>query len=133
MNGATAAATRDGSFILGGYDRAIGTGQNYTAKIEPVSDTCPTGMVVTITGLSLNFPNGTESSLVPHSDVDFLACILPDWPFAVNMLYEPYYKTFEALTNTKSFDRSTGPYFGGELYHPGEAYVYPRILLQWPS
>jgi hypothetical protein len=52
----------DGSFVMGGYDRAKVSGPNYTQALAN-DDHCNTKMLVAISDLVLNFPNSTNVSL----------------------------------------------------------------------
>ena len=64
-----------GALILGGLDTAlIGQRPNYTGALNWQSD-CLTGMVLDITAISLNFPNGSNASVMGSETIK--ACIVP--------------------------------------------------------
>lgn len=121
--GAIADAKMDGQLAFGGYDAAKATGSNYTKSLAPNSLSCTTGMNVIVSDLVLNFPNGTDASIIaPYSGLS--SCILPDYPAIFTFPADPYYASFEQLTATSSIGREQGTGgFGGMLYWPGEVYV----------
>ncbi|PGH17824.1 hypothetical protein AJ80_04647 [Polytolypa hystricis UAMH7299] len=109
QTGATENTQLDGSFIFGGYDRAKVSGNEYSYDLSPLSEDCATGMVVTITDISLEYPNGTSASL--FSDIKSAAlatCLIPDLPWLMTLPYNPYFVNFQSLTNASDFDRSFG-------------------------
>ena len=73
--GGGASSKSSGSLILGGYDSAIaGESDNYTANLAYKN--CETGLLVTIDDLTINWPNGTDSSLFQGSRNEVMpACI----------------------------------------------------------
>ena len=118
LDGATAPATRDGTFVFGGYDAAKASGTNFTAPLNPTL-ACPSGMIVNLNDLLLSFPNGTQSSLLNKNQGGLAACLIPDWPMAIDLTYS-YFQIFETLTNTVNLGRSFGTNFYGMLYDPEE-------------
>ncbi|ESZ93554.1 putative aspartic-type endopeptidase [Sclerotinia borealis F-4128] len=115
--GATAATQLDGGFIFGGYDRAKVTGANYTRTLTYSRTACSSGMLVTITNLVLNFPNGTDASMFGGIESDAIqACIEPSYPVLLTLPTNPYFINFEQLTNGDLIDRSFGTYYYGMLY-----------------
>ncbi|KAK5169028.1 uncharacterized protein LTR77_006337 [Saxophila tyrrhenica] len=120
--GATTSNQMDGQIVLGGYDAAKVHGVNYTQELAPPSQACHSGMVVTISDISLGFPNGTTSSItVPTS---LTACLLPHYPLIAYFPQTPYYDNFEAYTGTRATGRGGGDgiTFGGMLYEPDEVF-----------
>ena len=90
----------DGSIVLGGYDRAKVSGDNYTQSVAIPEFSCQSGMQVSISDLRLDFPNGTTASILQgpaRKSID--ACLEPHNPSVV-MLQEQYITTFEELTGT---------------------------------
>lgn len=67
----------DGSMVLGAYDSALVTGKNYTQALDYSNETgCWTGMLVTISDIELNYPDGTEVSTIPEHYA-LPVCIVP--------------------------------------------------------
>ncbi|KAI7308910.1 hypothetical protein KC315_g13183 [Hortaea werneckii] len=120
--GAIADAQMDGLLAFGGYDGAKATGNNYTKALAPSSLSCTSGMNVIVSDLVLNFPNGTDASIIsPYSGLS--SCIRPDFPGIFTFPWDPYYSSFEALTDTSNIGREQGTGgYGGMLYWPGEVY-----------
>jgi hypothetical protein len=115
--GGTANTQLDGNFVFGGYDRAKVTGANYTRSLSTARENCSTNMLVTITDLVLNFPNGTDASLLGGVEsAAIAACIVPDYPVLMTIPLDPYFSNFETLTNGSTIDRSFGLYYYGMLY-----------------
>lgn len=118
--GATANTQLDGSFVFGGYDRAKVSGANYTQRLSSSEPNCGTSMVVTITNIVLNFANGTDASLFDGIQSSAIAaCIVPDYPVLMTMPLDPYFSSFQTLTNASITDRSFGVYFYGMIYNTG--------------
>ncbi|KAJ8068501.1 hypothetical protein OCU04_004051 [Sclerotinia nivalis] len=118
--GATAATQLDGGFVFGGYDRAKVTGANYTRSLTYSRTSCFSGMLVTITNMVLNFPNGTDASIFGGIESDAIqACIGPSYPVLLTVPTDPYFNNFEQLTKQTITDRSFGTYYYGMLYGGG--------------
>jgi hypothetical protein len=121
--GATADAQMDGNFVFGGYDRAKASGANFTQGLVYSNTACSTGMLVTITDISLNWDNGTTTSLYDGSQSAAMsACIVPDYPVLMTIPYEPYFNRFSGITGDSilSFGRSFGINYYGMLYPSGK-------------
>ncbi|KAL4773751.1 acid protease [Aspergillus nidulans var. acristatus] len=123
--GASMTTQQDGSFVFGGYDRAKTTGANYTDKLNYANSKCPTGMLVTISDMVLNFANGTSASLFNDIQSSAMsACIVPDYPVLMTIPREPWFEVFETLTGQTISDRSFGIYYYGMLYeNTSDAYT----------
>lgn len=68
----------DGSLIFGGYDKAKVTGPNYTQPITTETN-CTSNLVIEVTDINVNMPNGTTTSLMRSRNVpSFEACIEPE-------------------------------------------------------
>ncbi|KAH8647520.1 aspartic peptidase domain-containing protein [Ilyonectria robusta] len=107
--GAEAENQMDGSFIFGGYDTAKVKGRGFKHTMREPFDDCPTGMMVTISDVSVEFPNGSISTLFPESrSAAMMACILPDYPTILQLPLDPYFNTFKDLTGTNVTTASTG-------------------------
>ena len=73
----------DGSLVLGGYDAAKITGENMTQAFSSLEDmkACPSSLIVFLTDVQVNFPNGTATSLFGTSaGTAMRSCIKPDIP-----------------------------------------------------
>lgn len=117
--GGTANTQQDGAFIFGGYDRAKVTGRNYTQALSFANAQCATQMLVSITDIVVNFPNGTDKSLMkdgPEPAKAMPACILPDYPTLLTIPFDPYFQNFADITDGFTQDRSFGLYYFGMLY-----------------
>ncbi|KIN05183.1 hypothetical protein OIDMADRAFT_101942 [Oidiodendron maius Zn] len=109
----------DGTFVFGGYDRAKVTGQGYTFATT-ANPACDSQLMVTIEDMILNFPNGTTTSLFTNPSESIAACILPDYPVLMTIALDPYFNTFQILTNTSITDRSFGLAYFSMLYGEGD-------------
>jgi hypothetical protein len=135
--GATSNTQLDGNFVFGGYDRAKVSGANYTRSLSNANPNCGTAMLVTITDIILNFPNGTDASLFDGVQSEAMpACIVPSYPVLMTVPLDPYFSTFESLTNASITDRSFGVYYYGMLYGSGpestKRYVPDHYALYFP-
>lgn len=106
----------DGQLVLGGYDSAKIMGPNVTLPLQPWTLTCPSGMYVTVTGLVLEFPNGTDADLLAGDS--FVACLQLDFPVVTTLKGSPYYKQFENYTDTSYVNNSLGTYWFMPIYEP---------------
>ncbi|XTI92633.1 acid protease [Cenococcum geophilum] len=119
LTGVSAPVQMDGIFVFGGYDKAKVQGKNHTQALGSF-DRCDTGMLVTLSDMQLNFPNGTTETLLGSGFLS--ACIVPDFPNLITMPLDPYYSSFEALTQTANVGRSYGLNFFGMLYNTSSVY-----------
>ncbi|OTA79564.1 hypothetical protein M434DRAFT_402045 [Hypoxylon sp. CO27-5] len=99
-NGGSSTSQMDGSLVLGGYDRAkLSSGERYLETLQNSTSPCATQMIVTITDMVLNFPNGTDVSIFPGSlSTALRACIVPDYPVLMTLPTEPFVNNFFELT-----------------------------------
>ncbi len=121
--GATSSAQMSGAMAFGGYDKAKVTGKKYTTPLT-LGSSCSTNMVVTITDIQLNFPNGTNASIFDGSrSSSITACISPSLPVFMNLPLNPYFSKWLKLSNSSLdvFDlgRSVGLNFWNMRYYPG--------------
>lgn len=117
LNGATKNAQMDGSIVFGGYDRAKTTGSAFTKKLQTPSLTCDSGIIVSISDLSLRFPNATESTLNGPNTVE--ACVQFGASSMLSLPWEPYWLRFETLTETQMVEQyqgAEGLSFGSAVY-----------------
>ncbi|OAA66033.1 Peptidase aspartic [Cordyceps fumosorosea ARSEF 2679] len=109
LDGTSSRDQLDGSFVVGGYDKAKTIGTPYTGAIS-VKGNCPTGMIVTIRDIVLNFRNGTDKSIFPSDNggTALLACVYPELPSLMDMPRTPYFSNLLAATGLLEGKRSTG-------------------------
>ncbi|KAF2087455.1 acid protease [Saccharata proteae CBS 121410] len=112
LTGATSSTQMDGNFVLGGYDAAKvqGSPYNFTFNSDPAC-----AYLVTISDISMNFPNGSDFSLFDGSQSDVMqACISTSFPVLMTLKYD-YYTKFETYAGVTCEDRSVGVNFYGML------------------
>ena len=108
----------DGTFVLGGYDRAKVSGKGYPISATDV-DTCSSQMMITIEDMVLNYPNGSTYSIFQGAD-GINACVVPDYPVLMTIPSFPYFSNFEDITGTSLSDRSFGLAYYSMLYSDGD-------------
>ncbi len=119
LDGVAQSSQMDGVFVFGGYDKAKLKGTGFTQPLDLSQTTCSSGIVVSITDMVLNFPNGTDASLFSGPKTQaILSCIVPDYPVLMTLPLDPYFDRFQVLTNTTLSDRSTGLVFFANRYSP---------------
>jgi hypothetical protein len=68
----------DGSVVLGGYDRAKVKGANSTQFITNiVDDNCNTGLILSVSDISMGFSNGSSLSILGANNVASQFCLVP--------------------------------------------------------
>lgn len=111
----------DGSLVLGGYDKAKVSGEGYKQTVSTDSGQCATGMLVTLTDVSIGFLNGPSASLFPTSSSAALAaCLDPSYPSLMTISLDPYFAEFALLTGVAISDRSKGLNFYDMQYSVGD-------------
>ena len=107
----------DGTLVLGGFDSAKITLQNYTGKLDASS--CVTKVVLPLTDMTLVFPNGTSASLMSGttgSTTNY--CIDPQYPM-ITMNNDQWNNWMSAHPNSVFGERAGGgPNVWGLLYTP---------------
>jgi hypothetical protein len=99
-NGGSANAQTDRNFVIGSYDRAKTAGKGLTLPLTEPTDGCPSRMLVTISDVEINFPNGTANSLFTDGlSSSISACLVLDYPILMALPLSPYLTSFRALTN----------------------------------
>jgi hypothetical protein len=83
-SGAPATQTA-GVFIFGGYDKTKIQGTGFTFPLSNYTTHCNSGMLLSITDISLTYPNGTNASLFAAASESLQACILPDYPVLMTL------------------------------------------------
>lgn len=63
LTGATTPSQMDGNLVLGGYDAAKITGDNYTSKLTS-NFNCDSSMIVTVTAITMNLLNGSNPNIL---------------------------------------------------------------------
>ncbi|KAK2748487.1 hypothetical protein FQN57_000620 [Myotisia sp. PD_48] len=134
----------DGTLVLGGYDRARVTGQNYTQKLSTSDSRC--SLSVTIDDITLQFNNGTEESLLGSP---IPACIQPENPLLLTLPQDPYFLNFQRLSGGGRWTRSNGVYYNAMIYRgamydqdlsiklssglviriPNDELIYPNLVI----
>ncbi|KAK6430150.1 hypothetical protein LTR95_013701 [Oleoguttula sp. CCFEE 5521] len=121
QDGATDNAQMDGTLVLGGYDAAKTMGRNISGQIKTPTVGCTSGMLLTISDIMMDFPNGTHASIVaPHAPIP--ACLRNDMSGIMYMPYDPYYYTFEVNAGAGWIRHSIGTEWWTPLYEPSEVY-----------
>ncbi|EME78392.1 uncharacterized protein MYCFIDRAFT_157184 [Pseudocercospora fijiensis CIRAD86] len=121
IESATSSAAKDGQIVFGGYDAAKVTGQNFTQPLGKPSPACLSGMSVIVTGLGLDFPNGTKADLLAGSS--FSACFQPDFPEVMN-IPSVYWDRLIESTNTVPYDNSSlGVHWFAPTWNPQAVYA----------
>lgn len=77
LDGGDEADQMDGNLVLGGYDAAKTKGSNFTGQFTTVLG-CPSGLIIDVNDVRLNFPNGTQTTLLRSSGNSINMCIKPD-------------------------------------------------------
>ncbi|KAF4466344.1 aspartic-type endopeptidase [Fusarium albosuccineum] len=97
-----------GSFVLGGYDRAKTYGDGHQIEYTLGRVDCLSKMMVSISDLVLNFPNGTSQSIFPsdHDGSTLDACIYPHNPNFMKLGGDPWFDNLLAAIDNKEMDRS---------------------------
>ncbi|KAK8081657.1 hypothetical protein PG996_000438, partial [Apiospora saccharicola] len=133
-NGGTASSQLDGSIVFGGYDRAKVSGPKYVQALSK-SAGCATNLVVTVSDMILNFPNGTNVSIFPQSRSTALAaCIIPDYPTSLTLPFKPYVENFQALTGMNNdLERSSGLNYYSIRYTRGNVPYAGDLTIQLQS
>ncbi|KAF2797490.1 hypothetical protein K505DRAFT_372428 [Melanomma pulvis-pyrius CBS 109.77] len=114
------------ALILGGLDQGIaGISPNFTGTLNYRSN-CSTRMLVTINDISLNWPNGTDTSIFMGSQSSVIqACIAPSFAGLMTIPYAHWTK-FQQLAGGRfpgNFEtRSRGINFYTMLYEPEDVF-----------
>lgn len=114
LTGLTTSAQLDGSLVLGGYDRAKTFGPNVTSPLTDVAQ-CRSQMMVTVTGISLNWPNRTNSQMFSREGDAFRACLIPDYPLVMSLPSEVFQR-INSNFDASFVGRSNGINFWGVAY-----------------
>jgi hypothetical protein len=118
-NGRSANTQSEGTFVVGGYDRAKVSGEGYTMPLSPDATDCDSRILVNVEDMILNFRNGTTASIMANSRA-FEACIVPDYPVLMTMRLDPHFYEFQSLTETILQERSFGLAYYSMLYSEGD-------------
>ncbi|KAI0880263.1 acid protease [Annulohypoxylon maeteangense] len=126
----------DGSLVFGGYDRAkISSGERYVEKLQDSTSPCATQMIVIITDMVLNFPNGTDVSIFPRSlSTALTACIVPDYPVLMTLPSDPFMDNFFQLTDAaQNHGRSFGINYYSFQYNRNEERYSGDMTIKFQS
>lgn len=119
----------NGRFTIGGYDAGRVTGKGSEHSLALPSSPCPSRMVVSVTGMELEFPNGTSASIMGSSDSSALSvCLYPSVPTMMRMPLEPYFYNFMRATDNSIYrmDRTEGIYYWNMEYPAEITPLVPR-------
>ncbi|KAI1446307.1 acid protease [Annulohypoxylon stygium] len=126
----------DGSLVIGGYDRAkISSAGRHVERLQDSTSPCSTQMIVTITDMVLNFPNGTDSSIFPKSlSTALTACIVPDYPVLMTLPSDPFMDNFFQLTDAaQNHERSFGINYYSFQYSANEKRYDGDLTIKFQS
>lgn len=122
QTGTTVDHQLDGILVIGGLDMAKAVGQNYTTSLNRGSP-CASGMLVSVSDMTLEFPNGTSASIMGvevGQTVNY--CISPDYPLITlpSSLWEQWMLAYPQSSTTGSADSRAGgqPNLWGLVYPP---------------
>ena len=101
----------NGGFVMGGYDAAKTSGKNVTTPLTPTPN-CPSGMIVTVNGMSMNLKNGSDPNILgkDHGSA-FRACLDPQHPLMT--LPQDVFQNFMSIDGGTFVNRSEGIVFWG--------------------
>ncbi|MCJ1308469.1 hypothetical protein MMC25_002122 [Agyrium rufum] len=137
LTGATKNSQMDGQLVIGGFDKAKTKGENISIPLhapngpvaDPFSTNCPTGLLVTVADIQLDFLNGTAPSIFGASHPTILYCIDATQPIiTVPAATQSFIESFIG----PALDRSTGIYAGGLLYDSYDAF-HGDLVVTFPN
>ena len=112
LTGADSSSQMDGSLVLGGYDLAKTTGTNHTSSFSQAPG-C--SLLVTVTNIEMNFPNGTDFNVLGSSHGAALRmCVKPDYPIIT--IPEDIWNVFEGYAGGSYIGRSLGTNLWGQVF-----------------
>ncbi|MCJ1405933.1 hypothetical protein MMC11_009167 [Xylographa trunciseda] len=112
LAGAEPSSQMDGSLVIGGYDAAKTTGSNST---QPTTKGQGCNLLVTMTAINLNFPNGTNFNILGTSHGAALRmCVSPIYPI-ITIPYD-IWQNFLAFGGGTYIGRSVGINLWGEVF-----------------
>ena len=114
---------KDGSLVLGGYDKSKITGRNITLPIKPVKD-CDSGLVVAVSAITMSLQNGSNFDILGASSGDSLqACIAPC--FTTTTLPSAVWESFLQFSGSVPASTDIGTFYNGltKTIHADGAYV----------
>lgn len=118
----------NGHMIFGGYDASRVSGDSSEHSFSTPKVSCPTQLVVTVTGMDVSLPDGTRTSIFGSSASSALAvCLLPTLPVTMKIPLSPYVENFmdETDSNIYRMNRSLGFYYWN-LRYPSN--ITPSVL-----
>ena len=120
--GTTLEHQADGQLVIGGLDENKAAGENYTTKLD-YNSPCPTGMILSISDMTLEFPNGTSASIMASGigqSVNY--CLAPEYPIItmpVDMFSQWIVAHPQSATDGNADSRAGGlPNVWGLVYPP---------------
>ena len=128
----------DGSLVIGGYDSAKFFGTNLSNPIQPqntnpvsgFTNTCGTGLLISVQDISLNLPDGSTSSILGGNFSTGLSmCIDPAYPgitlppntgpIIQSMIGDPI-----TYANVDQAGDSNVPFYNSFIYPASDVYVH---------
>jgi Eukaryotic aspartyl protease len=114
LTGADKEHQMDGNLVLGGYDAAKFTGQNYTSTLTPQSG-CDNGLLTFVSDILMDFPNGTSQSIIGQASGSALKmCSEPNYELITVPL--DIWQLFQQYAPGTYIGRSLGINLWGEVY-----------------
>ncbi|KAK6430204.1 hypothetical protein LTR95_013647 [Oleoguttula sp. CCFEE 5521] len=104
--------------VVSGYDAAKTTGQTYTQRLT-YGLACEDGLLVSITDLTMVFPNNTAMSLFEAASPALRACLHPGATSLMSLPEITYQKFEEASGFSSDGQRSTGVNFNSTIFPAG--------------
>lgn len=128
LTGATADHQMDGNLVLGGYDSAKFTGENYTERLTS-NPACGTSLVATVTNMEIESAGQSVRLLNEQLGSAIRFCIDPAFPIIT--IPEEAGDVFRAKSSvTDELGRSLGLNLFGLLYAANSVYVQSSRPLQ---
>ncbi|KAF2837677.1 hypothetical protein M501DRAFT_1032893 [Patellaria atrata CBS 101060] len=111
-----------GDLILGGYDSTVFLSSSGSIDFPlQVNSKCPSGMIVPLSGLTIDLIDGTEPSLLDGHALQ--ACLCIHCKFLIEVPRGPYLQRFEELIGAISIGDSHGYYEGTALFPTNNTYL----------
>ena len=96
-SGAQASQQVNGNLVFGGYDKAKFAGANVTQSIQ-YTQSCPLGLMITITDITANFKNGSSPSILGSPYGSLQACL--DLSMEINIFPPDVYYNLVNITRS---------------------------------
>ena len=104
--GASSSSQQNGVLVMGGYDSGKTRGDNFTGDLS-FSDSCFTGVLLSLSDLTLNLVNGTDISLLGSSASQGLR-ICVDASYPTISISQSMFNVLQSVTPVSNTSRSIG-------------------------